>query len=421
VKAREEAALHQQVHRLGVARDEFLGTLAKATSLEHDLLNHVDRIRRLVPADGAAVLIKDKVRRVGHAPIDAQIRELTAWVLNSSPSEPFATNSLVRRYSPAEAYVAEASGLLANVVSCAEPIVLLWFRAEHIETINWAGNPHKPAKPGEELGALTPRKSFETWKEMVRHQSLPWSVAEVDAARRLRRAILDLSQQATLRELNVQLRRALSDKELLLTQKDLLMQEVNHRVQNSLQLVNSMLHLQARQTSDAQVKSQFEEASRRILAISTVHHRLWSSDHISSIDLGSYLEELRDGLLETWGSSWAGHIKVHAQPLLIPTNQAVVLAIVVTELLTNAVKYAYEGQPGPIDVTVREEGRKAFRVTVKDQGIGMQAKEPSTGLGSRLMRSLIAQLQGELEVTAVSPGTSIAFTVPLATNTSGPA
>jgi two-component sensor histidine kinase len=63
-----------------------------------------------------------------------------------------------------------------------------------------------------------------------------------------------------------------------------------------------------------------------------------------------------------------GYIKVHAQPLLIPTNQAVVLANVVTELLTNAVKYAYEGKPGPIDVTVREEGRKAFRVTVKDQG-----------------------------------------------------
>jgi two-component system, chemotaxis family, sensor kinase Cph1 len=420
VKAREEAALHQQVHRLGVARDEFLGALARSTSLERNLLDHVDRIRRLVPADGAAVLFKDKVCWVGHAPTDAQIRELAAWVLNSSPSEPFATSSLVRHYSPAENYTAEASGLLATVVSRAEPIVLLWFRAEHIETINWAGNPHKPAEPGEELGALTPRKSFETWKEMVRHQSLSWSVAEVDAARRLGRAVLDLSQQTTLRELNVQLRRALSDKEVLLTQKDLLMQEVNHRVQNSLQLVNSMLHLQARQTSDAQVKAQFEEASRRILAISTVHHRLWSSDHITSIDLGSYLEELRDGLLETWGSSWAGHIKVHAQPLLIPTTQAVVLAIVVTELLTNAVKYAYEGKPGPIDVTVREEGRRAFRVTVKDQGIGMQGNEPRTGLGSRLIRSLIAQLQGELEVTAVSPGTSIAFTVPLAINTSGP-
>jgi chemotaxis family two-component system sensor kinase Cph1 len=253
---------------------------------------------------------------------------------------------------------------------------------------------------------------------MVRHQARAWSQAEIDAARRFGRAVLDLRQQSTLRELNLQLRKTLSDKEVLLIQKDLLMQEVNHRVQNSLQLVNSMLHLQARQTSDPQVKAYFDEASSRIMAISTVHQRLWRrSDHIQNVDFGAYLEELRDGLLESWGSSWSGHIKVHASHVLVPTNQAVILALVVTELLTNAVKYAYEGKPGPVEIKVNEKGRTTLQVSVKDQGVGMGDRLPKSGLGSRLVRSLVTQIGGELEVLPAAPGTSIRLTVPITQQT----
>jgi two-component sensor histidine kinase len=260
-------------------------------------------------------------------------------------------------------------------------------------------------------GQLNPRTSFEVWKETVRHQSRPWSAAEVEAARRLGRSLFDLSQQQTLTRLNVQLRRTLSEREALLAQKDLLMQEVNHRVQNSLQLVNSMLHLQMRQTSDDEVKVHFEEASRRIMAISAVHHRLWRADHIQTVDFGSYLEELRDGLVEGWGSAWAGHINVSADHVMLPTNQAVVLALVVTELLTNAVKYAYEGRPGSIDVRLKKS-RHAIRLVVSDQGVGLTSSSSKSGLGSRLIRSLIAQLDGELEMSSQAPGTSVTLIVP---------
>jgi two-component sensor histidine kinase len=226
-----------------------------------------------------------------------------------------------------------------------------------------------------------------------------------------------LVQRQTLRELNVQLRRTLSDKEALLAQKDLLMQEVNHRVQNSLQLVNAMLNLQARQAGGEQLKAHFDEASRRIMAISMVHQRLWRSDHIQSVDFGSYLEELRDGLVETWGAEWVGHIKVHGRPIFVPISTAVVLAIVITELLTNAVKYAYGGRPGPIDVKLRDAPSN-LHVIVQDHGIGIDAgREPSaTGLGSRLTRALVDQLDGELRVATDTPGTSIHLSVPLTNN-----
>ena len=251
----------------------------------------------------------------------------------------------------------------------------------------------------------------------MHNQARPWSTAEVDAARRLGRALFELLQQQRLRELNVQLRRTLSDKEALLAQKELLMQEVNHRVQNSLQLVNAMLNLQARQAGGEQLKAHFDEASRRIMAISMVHQRLWRSDHIQSVDFRSFIEELRDGLVETWGNAWVGQIKVHGRPVLVPTNTAVVLALVITELLTNAVKYAYGGRPGPIEIRLREAPCD-LHVIVQDEGMGIGAGRVSSrgGFGSRLTRALIDQLKGELRVATDTPGTSVHLSVPLASN-----
>ena len=124
------------------------------------------------------------------------------------------------------------------------------------------------------------------------------------------------------RDLNAQLRGAL-DESALLVQKGLLMKEVDHRVQNSLQLVNAMLMLQAEEAADEQVKAQFDQARQRIMAIAMVHRRLWHSDHIQSVDFRRYIEELRDGLVETWGREWQHHVKVHGLHVLIPTDTAV--------------------------------------------------------------------------------------------------
>ena len=380
VKAREDAEAHRQMLYLTARREKLLGNLSKAGAIDLALLEQLPELGSVLPADGAAVLFGDKVGATHRAPSQAQVRELVGWLLDTAPSGVFETNSLVRQYAPAAGYAREASGLLATVVSREEPLVLLWFRAEQLETINWAGNPHKPAEPGTAIGALNPRKSFEIWKETVHNQSEPWSAAEVDAARNLGRSIFELLQKQKLTELNAQLSRSLSDKEALLLQKDLLMQEVNHRVQNSLQLVNAMLTLQAQEAGDEQVRAQFDLASDRIMAIAMVHRRLWQADHIQSIDFAFYIEELRDGLVETWGPEWSDQVTVHGQRILVSTDIAVVLALVIIELLTNAVKYAYGGRPGPIDVSI-EQTPLGLHVAVKDQGVGMRGRALQARLG----------------------------------------
>ncbi len=417
VKAREDAEVHQEMLRLAALRKKLLGIVSKAGAIDRALLEHTAELRNLLPADGAAVLFGDKLSTTNHTPSEAQVRQLAGWLLDAAPSDPFVSSSLVRQYAPAAAYSLEASGLLATVVSREEPLVLLWFRAEQLETINWAGNPHKPAELDADVGTLTPRKSFEIWKETVHNQSEPWSAAEVDAARNFGLSLLELLQQRTLKELNAQLRGALANEKALLVQKDLLMKEVDHRVQNSLQLVNAMLILQAQEAGDEQVRAQFDQACQRIMAIGMVHRRLWRSDHIQSVDFRSYIEELRDGLVETWGREWQHHVKVHGRHVLIPTDTAVVLALVITELFTNAVKYAYGGRPGPIDVSLVESS-SSLRVIVEDQGAGIAIEPSKSGFGSELIRGLIAQLEGEIKVATSTRGTSIVLSVPLTRNSS---
>ncbi|MDX6749659.1 histidine kinase dimerization/phosphoacceptor domain -containing protein [Geminicoccaceae bacterium 1502E] len=418
VSARDEAENHAQTWQLAAAREQLVAALAAAEVVETALLEQGAELRQLVPADGTAIVLGQRVARFGHTPGEAEIRALACWLSDTQTSDPWATDRLSHHFEPASAWRATGSGLLATTVRGTEPLQLLWFRAERIETINWAGNPHKAAAPGELPGQLTPRRSFETWQETVAGRSRPWSAAELAAAGRLREALLDLRQRQSLRELNASLQRALADKEALLAQKDLLMREVHHRVQNSLQLVSSMLRLQGEEIADAAARASFEEACRRLLAVSMVHQRLWYSDQIQAVEFGSYLRELRDGLVRAWGPAWADLVTVQVPAILVPTSKAVALALVITELVTNAVKYAYGGKTGAIDVTAKPTGGSMLRVAVADHGVGI-ADSVTNGFGSRLVEALVRQLGGEISARSSSAGTRITLTVPIGTETSG--
>jgi light-regulated signal transduction histidine kinase (bacteriophytochrome) len=416
IAAREEAEAHTQARSLTDARDELLVTLARAEGpIESVLAGHAPELLAIVPSDGVAVCRGGQVAGAGHRQSNDEVRELADWLLrDGSAPDPFATDQLSECHGPASAYRALASGLLATTVSRDGPLVVLWFRAERVQVIEWAGNPHKPVEHSSTSGTLTPRASFELWREAVHGRSRPWTVAEVDAARRFRDAASELSRQWRLEQLNKRLRQALADKEALIAQKDLLMREVHHRVQNSLQLVNSMLRLQEREATDPAVAARFAEARRRILAVSATHRRLWRSDQIQSIRFDTYLRELREDLVEEWGRGWDAHLRIRAVPMPVPTGAAVPLALVVTELLTNAVKHAYLGAPGPIDISVASGPNGSIRIVVADQGCGMERAERPGGFGSRLMHLLIAQVKGELVFQDNRPGTKVALTAPLA-------
>ncbi len=409
VRAKEEGEAYRERIRLRGIEDEMLARFAHDGGLEANLADGVRELQAMMAADGAAAIRGRELATSGVCPGAGEIRALARWIIECGP-EPVASEQLETLYPPAAAFAGQSSGVLGLTLAAEEPFVLIWFRAEEIEHVNWAGNPHKTMSlaPGE---TLTPRSSFEAWSETVRGKARPWSLAEIDAARRLRDTLLEARAHRRLQALNVQLTDALNEKDAVLQQKEMLLKEVNHRIQNSLQLVSSFLGLQARGLPDPTLQQAFEEARRRLSAVALVHRRLYRADQIETVDLARYLEELLDDMSDSLGEEWAGKIVLDAAPILVPTDRAVTLGLVVTELVINANKYAYGGQPGMIEVSL-EQHRANLRLIVADHGRGKHT--PSEGFGSRMMRAMVAQLMGELSYGDNKPGARAILTCPIA-------
>ena len=177
-----------------------------------------------------------------------------------------------------------------------------------------------------------------------------------------------------------------------------LLGEVNHRVANSLQLVTAMIRLQASALSDVQARNALDDTQRRIEAIAQVHRRLYTSSDVESVDMREYLAALMAELGETWSSDAAPRrLELAAEPIRLPTDRAVSLGVIVTELVTNACKYAYPQGGGAVRVGLRETGDRGFELVVEDDGCGLApgTSPRGTGLGQKLIRAMAQSLQGE--------------------------
>jgi len=411
IKAKDEAEGYRQRIRLRSFEDDIVTLLSREGSLDEALSNHLDEIGRMMGSDGMAVLRGRELVTSGICPGDGDTRALAAWLADRAIEPVFATACLSIVYPLAASFQHAASGVLAVTLSTDEPWLLLWFRAEQVETVKWAGNPHKERSPDPQM-PLTPRASFEAWAEIVRGRARDWSLAEIDAAARLRFALLDVQQNRRVRDLNRQLTKILQDKDLLLQQKEFLIGEVNHRVQNSLQLVSSFLGLQATMSSNVELQTALEEARWRLTAVALVHRRLYRGDQIEVVDAARYIEELCADTFSFMGQDWAKHLTLHLSPVLISTDRAVTLGLVLTELLINSNKYAYAGVPGPIQIELKED-RVHLQMIVSDKGVGRASSR--RGFGSRIVDGLVKQLGGELTQGDNHPGLRVAVTVPVQT------
>ncbi|MGH6615179.1 sensor histidine kinase [Sphingomonas sp.] len=179
-----------------------------------------------------------------------------------------------------------------------------------------------------------------------------------------------------------------------------LLSEVNHRVANSLQLVSAMVRLQAGALDDGAARDALEDTQRRIAAIAQVHRRLYTSNDVESVDMQEYLGALVKELGETWSSGAAPRtLSLAADPIRMKTDRAVSLGVIVTELVSNACKYAYPGRAGEVRIALRHDDDAHFLLAVEDDGIGMVENGPArgTGLGTKLIRAMAQSLQTMVE------------------------
>jgi two-component sensor histidine kinase/CheY-like chemotaxis protein len=193
---------------------------------------------------------------------------------------------------------------------------------------------------------------------------------------------------------------------------EVLLHEVNHRVANSLALVAALVGMQMKGIADPAVRNALGEIQGRISAIAGVHRRLYTSQDVRSVEISDYLASLLHDLEATLKE--AGHastIKLAAEPTEVPTDKAVSIGVVVTELVTNAFKYAYPAaHGGEIRVLLRKIGDKV-NLAVEDDGVGWKGEGPAkgTGVGTRIVNALARGLGTEVSYAAAGAGCRISL------------
>jgi PAS domain S-box-containing protein len=180
-----------------------------------------------------------------------------------------------------------------------------------------------------------------------------------------------------------------------------LFDELNHRVNNNLSLVSSILRIKARETDHDVARDQLLRADARVMSIAQVHRALRRGSREGAVEFGAYLEDLCRGVGESLVADQRIEIKVEAESISVPIDTAIPLGMVVNELVTNAVKYAFAPPDGGvIEVRLGQEANTLI-LSVSDNGRGLPGdneSRPDGGLGMKLVKSLVGQVQGELLV-----------------------
>ena len=174
-----------------------------------------------------------------------------------------------------------------------------------------------------------------------------------------------------------------------------LLQDTNHRIGNSLATVSSLLGLQLARSGSDEVKHALEAAQNRVQAIASAHRRLRLGADLESTDASGFLDDVVADIAATQPSETAVTLESAIEPIVLPARDATTIGIVVSELVTNALKHAFpDGRRGTIWVRFRRiDGVPVL--TVEDDGIGMAADQPQTGLGALIIKQLARQFGGE--------------------------
>jgi len=194
----------------------------------------------------------------------------------------------------------------------------------------------------------------------------------------------------------------------------MLLQELTHRVKNSLQIIASMVGIEALHHKSGEGKAALERVSRRINALGQLYSQLSKANTVEAVDAATYLDELcRDVIASVHkGGGKPIVLKTDIESELLPTDRAITIGLMVNELVTNAVKYAFPGDTtGTVLVTLKRAPGE-LRLTVADNGQGVDLRRADSGLGGRLIEGFAQQLGGQLKRESDGQGTAVRLILP---------
>jgi two-component sensor histidine kinase len=228
---------------------------------------------------------------------------------------------------------------------------------------------------------------------------LQQSYAELED--RIKQRTLDLTRANEALKNEIAERRLVEDS---LHEKDVLLKEIHHRVKNNLQIISSLLKLQTNQIKDPALVVTMMDSQTRIQSMALIHEKLYKSTDLENIDFAEYLDSLAINLYQSYNT---GHkeiaMRVDAVPVKLEIDKAVPCGLVITELVSNAIKHAFPNQDsGEIIIQMTTAPDNQVQIIVSDNGVGIPANmdiDNSPTLGLQLVNALVGQLDGNLEIT----------------------
>lgn len=199
---------------------------------------------------------------------------------------------------------------------------------------------------------------------------------------------------------------------LALEKKTALLHEVDHRVKNNLQLISSLLLLQNRRVTDPAVKSALRAMLDRVNAIATVHRRLFQSEDIERFDLSAFV---RDLVADIVGASGRDDVQfsLDLERVDVPASKAAPLALVINELLSNALRHGFPaGRGGQIFVGI-SRAEDDLRIEIADDGVGVAGNAAASGFGLTIVQLLCQQLKARAQTQDTAPGTRVIIHLPI--------
>lgn len=222
----------------------------------------------------------------------------------------------------------------------------------------------------------------------------------------IKRAIVERNELEELKRSKIELQNALKEKEMLL-------KEIHHRVKNNLMIISNLLELQSYYVRDKADLNVFRESKTRADSMALIHERLYQSTDLKSIDIGDYIRNLAADIFDTYVIDPDQiNLMVHVDDIRLDTNTAIPLGLIINELLTNSLKYAFPNdKKGNITIELNKNDDK-FTLIIKDDGIGFPSdldyKNTET-LGLELVNSLTQQVNGNMELISAD-GTEFRIT-----------
>ncbi|NET58029.1 MAG: GAF domain-containing protein [Symploca sp. SIO2E6] len=431
ISAREETEDYDYRMKLTYIQSILVEYMSQAENFIDGLVKHEPNLLDLTTAQGAAVCFGNDCTVIGETPTEEDLGFLLQWLKKNITQEVFYTDSLPQLYSDAEKFKDVASGLLAIAVS--ERNYVLWFRPEVIQTVNWGGDPSKAfeTKHLEGRVSLSPRKSFELWKQTVRLKSLPWKQVEIKAALELRKALINLilRQADELAQLAQDLERSNAElkKFAYVASHDL--QEPLNQVANYVQL----LEMRYEKQLDNDAKDFITFAVEGVSLMQTLIDDVLAYSKVDLKGIEFELIEVETALEQALGNL-RGRISASGAVITqdaLPTVMAdsTQLMQLFQNLVGNAIKFRSE-QPPKIHIGAKRLD-DAWLFSVQDNGIGFEPQFADrifvifqrlhtrdeyhgTGMGLAICKKIVECHRGRIWVESeLGQGATFYFTIPV--------